>query len=102
MQGQVGASQDMRAQQGIDANMAQYYEGQNQQMNNLQGYLSNVMGIGGQGGGTTQTTPGVSTGQQIGGAALGGLGAYGALAANPVTAPFAIAGGVGAGLMGLL
>lgn len=101
--GQVGAAQDAYSQAVEDAAMASYYEGQNQPMNNLGGFTNMMMGLGGMGG--TQlgqsTVPGASTGQRVGGAALGGLGAYGALAANPLTAPFAIAGGLGAGLLGL-
>lgn len=97
----VGGMQDQRQQQRINANMARYYETQNQPMQNYQGYLQAMMGLGGMGGTQTQTAPGVGTGAQLAGAGLGGLGTYGSLALNPATAPFALAGGGLAALAGL-
>jgi hypothetical protein len=99
----VGGAQDAYAQNLINSDMGAYYEAENQPANNLNNFANLAMGFGGMGssGSMTQTQPGASFAQQAGGAALGGLGTYGMLAANPVTAPFAIAGGLGAGLMGL-
>ena len=45
-----------------------------------------------------QQAGGQSTAGRIAGSALSGLGTYGALAMNPVTAPFAVAGGIVSGL----
>ena len=45
-----------------------------------------------------QQAGGKSTVGRIAGSALGGLGTYGALAMNPVTAPFAVAGGIVSGI----
>lgn len=103
MMGQVGAAQDAYAQNLINSDMQQYYEGEMQAADNLSGFANMMMGAGGLGGNTTGTStiPGATMGQRIGGSALGGLGAFGALSANPVTAPFAIAGGLGSALLGL-
>ena len=98
----VGGMQDANRQAQIDAEMARYYETQNQPAANYQGYLQAMMGLGGMGGTQTATAPGVGTGARVAGAGLGGLGTYGALAMNPATAPFALAGGALAGLSGLL
>lgn len=101
MQG-VGAQRDAMGQSRIDANMARYYEGQNQDQQNLTNYVNLLLGAGGQGSTGTQSGGGPGALGQMAGAGLGGLGAYGALAMNPATAPFALAGGGLAGLMGLL
>lgn len=98
----VGQQQDAMAQAQIDADMARYYEGEAAPAQGISNYSNLLAMLGGMGGATSQTTPGPSMGQQVGGAGLGGLATYGALAANPVTAPFAAIGGVGAGLLGLL
>lgn len=103
MVGQVGAAQDAYSQALTDAGIQSYYEGANQGLNNLTGYADLMMAMGGMGGtssGST-TTPGASFAQTAGGSLLGGMGTYGALAANPVTAPFAAAGGIASGLLGL-
>lgn len=100
MMQQVGSAQDLMAQNRIDADMARYYETQNQPLNNLNGYLNAMMGLGGMGG-TNSATGQAPGGGGIGAGIAGGLGTYGALAANPATAPFAILGGLGAGLAGL-
>jgi len=97
----VGQQQDAMRQAMIDAEMQQFYEGANPELQNLQGYSQFLLPISGQGGSSTQTQPGPSTLAQIGGAGMTGLGAYGAFAANPATAPFAIPGGIAAGLLGL-
>ncbi|UNY40286.1 structural protein [Paracoccus phage vB_PmaP_KLEP18-1] len=99
----VGGAQDANRQAQIDARMQRYYETQNQPAANYQGYLSAMMGLGGMGGTNTATGPSgqPGTGARIAGAGLGGLGTYGALAMNPVTAPFALAGGGLAALSGL-
>lgn len=104
MQVGVGQMQDQNRQQQINADMQRYYETQNQPMQNYQGYLNAMMGLGGMGGTQSQTSPtgGPSGLQSAAGGALGGLGTYGALAMNPVTAPFALAGGGLTALMGLL
>lgn len=103
MMGQVGAQNDQRSQARLDGQIQNYYDTQNQDLNNLLGYTNFVQGIAGQGSTQSQTAPGGASGaSRVLGAGLGGLGAYGALAMNPVTAPFALAGGIGAGLMGIL
>ena len=102
MIGSIGSAQDAMSQNMINADMSQYYEGENQARDNYQGYLGAMMGLGGMGGQTTQSGGGPSTGANVMSAGLGGLGAYGALAMNPVTAPFAVAGGLAAGLGGVL
>ena len=91
MIGSVGAQQD-----------AMQLERDSQDLRNYQGYLSAMMGLGGMGGSGTATQPGASGAQQLLGAGLSGLGTYGTLAAMGLGGPLAIAGGVGAGLLGLL
>lgn len=96
----VGQMQDANKQAQLTSDMQKYYETQGQGNANFQGYLNAMMGLGGLGGAQTgqQQQPG---GGSVGGGILGGLGAYGALAMNPVTAPFAIGGGLLAGLGGM-
>lgn len=89
MTGSVGAARDALA--GSQTEGAEF-----------QRYLSTLLGLGGMGGSQSTTQPGPSALQTAGGAALGGLGTYGALAANPATAGFALLGGLGSGLLGLL
>lgn len=101
MMGQVGAQNDAYQQNLINADMAQYYETENFDASNLGQFANLMMGFGGQGGTSSSSVPGASTAQQIGGAALGGLGTYGALAAMPATAPIALPAGMAAGLLGL-
>ena len=102
MLSQVGAAQDAMAQSEIDASMDYWNERQSQDYDALARYASLLGGLGGMGSTTTGTAPGASTAQTVGGSALSGLGMYGMLAANPATAPFALAGGIGSGLLGLL
>jgi hypothetical protein len=104
MMAQFGGMQDAYRQREIDGRMARYYEGQNQGRDNLTGYAGLVSQIAGQGGNQSSTGPsGQPSGvAKVAGAGLGGLGAYGALMMNPATAPFALAGGGLAGLMGML
>ncbi len=102
MMAQAGAGRDAYNQQGIQALMQKWYESQGQDMNNLQGYNQLVNQIAGQGGTTINSGGGPSGAQQIGGAALGGLGTYGALAGMGMGGPLGIAGGGLAALMGLL
>lgn len=104
MMGQVGAAEDRMAQAEIDARRQFYDEVVNRERNNYQGYLDSILALGGLGGSRsgTSTEPGPSMGQTVASAGLGGLGTYGALAANPVTAPYALIGGIGSGLLGLL
>jgi len=90
MIGAVGGAQDAMSQSLMD-----------QEKMNYQGYLNSIMGLGGMGGTGAQTSPGASTGQMVGSSLMGGLGTYGALMGNPVTAPFALMGGIGSGMMGL-
>ena len=62
--GQVGSMQDAMTQSQIDADMAQYYEGQNQEANNLSTFGQMLLGLGGQGGSSTSTQsskPGIGT-----------------------------------------
>lgn len=98
----VGSAQDAMRQAEIDAAMSQFYEGANPELQNLQGFSNFLLPISGQGGSSSSTQPGPGVLANVGGSALTGLGTYGALAANPATAPFAMIGGLGAGLMGLL
>lgn len=91
MVGQVGSQID-----AMDEALA------NSEMQGFQTYLNNVAMLGGMGGQSSQTQPGVSTASKIGAGGLTGLGTYGMLAANPVTAPFAAIGGIGSGLLGML
>lgn len=102
----IGGMQDALKQQQLQAAQQKYYATQGQDLNNFNGYLQTIMGLGGLGGtqAGTSTAPG-QQGQsaigQVAGAGLSGLGTWGALAANPVTAPWAIGGGLLAGLGGL-
>lgn len=70
---------------------------QNQTRDNLL-TATNIFGSLGGLGSTTTAPTGQSLGGQVVGGGLGALGTYGALSANPATAPFALAG---AGLAGL-
>lgn len=101
MLGGVGAQQDAMSQAMIDADMARHYEGQTQEADNLTNYTNLLLGLGGQGGTMSQTTPGIGAGAALGSAGLGGLGAYGMMAANPATAGIALPAGLAAGLLGL-
>lgn len=87
MVGQVGAKQDA-------------YNRENSPAQQFRSYLSNLLPIAGMGSTTTQ--PGQSGLSSILGGVSGGLGTYGALMANPVTAPFAAIGGLASGLAGIL
>lgn len=101
----VGQAEDALAQANIDADVQNYYASENQDINNFQGYLSNLTALGGMGGSTSATGPSgqPSSAAQIASAGLGGLGAYGALAGIPgIGAPMAIGGGLLAGLAGVL
>ncbi|WP_143535194.1 hypothetical protein [Roseivivax jejudonensis] len=103
MMGAVGDERDALRQRRIDADMERYYEGELQPRDNLMGYANLAALMGGQGGTTSgsQTMPGASGAEKALGAGLGGLGTYGSLAAMGLSGPMAIAGGVGAGLLGL-
>jgi len=98
MLGSLGSQADAMSQQQINADMARFAEDNNKRLNGLNNYTDIVSRIAGQGGSQSSTSPGPSAGAQLAGAGLGGLGTYGALAANPITAPFAIGGGILAGL----
>jgi hypothetical protein len=102
MMQQVGGQRDAHRQANVDADMATYYEHENRGRDNFLGYADLIKSIGGMGGTSTSTAPGQSGLASAAGAGLGGLGAYGALAMNPATAPFALAGGGLAALMGIL
>lgn len=100
MQSQVGAQQDAYEQALINADMSRYYEGENQQAQNFQGYLNAIMGLGGMGGQQSTTSPVPGTG--LGPAITGGLGAYGTLAGlSGISGTTAGLGGLLAGLAGL-
>lgn len=99
MQLQVGQMQDAKRQQLIDANMAKYYEGENQGLNNFNGYLNAIMGLGGMGSSGSQTAPVPGTG--LGSAITGGLGMYGSLLGAGLSGGTAGLGGLLAGLAGL-
>lgn len=91
----AGGMLDDLAQRNINADMQQYYEGANADMDALERYSALASGFGGLGSTGSRTDP---TGKNIFSAGATGMGTYGALAANPVTAPFAIGGGILAGL----
>lgn len=96
-----GMTDDMQ-QRLIDAEMQKYYETANTDMDELNRYSAFAMGLGGMGGSGSSTSKqpyqGPSTIGKIAGGGATGLGTYGLLAANPATAPFAIGGGILAGL----
>lgn len=99
---QVGAQHDAMNQAKIDAAMGAHYEHENQDVQNIEGYLNSLAMLQG-GGERTSTSPGASTAQKVAGSALGGLGTYAALSAIPgVGMPLAIGGGTLAAMMGLL
>lgn len=104
MVGQVGAAQDSLAQAEINADMARFMEEANPDAKNLSGFAGMVYPSAGMGSTSTATGSGggPSTGAQIAGAGLAGLGTYGALSAIPGIGPFAAIGGGLAGLAGLL
>lgn len=59
----VGTMQDLMSQAQIDSDMKAYYEGENQEMNNLQGYtnlLNPLATMGGSSSSTTTTSPGIT------------------------------------------
>lgn len=59
----VGTMQDLMSQAQIDSDMKAYYEGENQAMNNLQGYtnlLNPLATMGGSSSSTTTTSPGIT------------------------------------------
>ena len=100
MQSQVGGQQDAMRQQQINAEMQKYSEGQGQAAANFQPYLQAIMGLGGMGGNSSQTSPQQGTG--LGPAIMGGLGAYGTLAGiSGISGTTAGLGGLLAGLAGL-
>lgn len=101
MLGQVGAQMDTRRQSERDANVDNYYERTGRREDNLRDFIDLTTMMGGLGSSGSQTQPGPGFAQKAGSSLLGGLGTYGALAANPVTAPFAMMGGIGSGLLGL-
>lgn len=103
MIGQVGSSIDALNQAQINSAIQAYYEGENREADALSRFSGLSLGYGGQGGttSTSQSGGGPSTLGTVAGAGLGGLGAYGALSANPATAPFALGGALLAGLGGL-
>lgn len=103
MLGQVGAQQDALSQAQLNDRINRFNGNSNAELNNFNGYLQAITGLGGLGQSQVSKAqqPGQSAFGQVAGSALGGLGAYGALAANPVTAPFALGGGLLAGLGGL-
>lgn len=94
----VGGQQDAMRQSQIAAAMQRHYEQQGQRAGNLTGFSDMMQRLGGMGGTQTGQQPGQGS---IGGGILGGLGSYGALMGNPLTAGFAIPGGILAGLAGM-
>jgi hypothetical protein len=101
MLGQVGAVRDGRAQDKLNEKVDNYYTRRSHGVNNLTGFTNLLLGAGGQGGTATGIEPGASGAQRALGAGLTGLGTYGSLAAMGMGGPLGIAGGIGAGLMGL-
>jgi hypothetical protein len=104
MMAQFGGQRDAYNQAGIDARMRQYYEEQNRRRDNLMGYAGMVGDIGGMGSTGSQTGPSgqPSGAAKIGGAALGGLGTYGSMAAAGMGGPVGIGIAGLSALMGLL
>lgn len=91
----AGGMLDQQNQANIGADMARYYEGENADMDALKQYSALASGFGGLGSTGSETSP---TGKNIFSAGATGLGTYGALIGNPATAPFALGGGLLAGL----
>lgn len=103
---QLGQQQEARSQQELDAARNYWMEQAGQPMNNLQTFIANLTGQGGVSSSGGQSMMGGAPQQSGAGKLLGGglagLGTYGMLAMNPVTAPFALAGGLMGGLSGVL
>ena len=100
MRMQVGQSQDALAQNRATAAQQAYGEAAGMKSANFQPYLQAIMGLGGMGGNSSQTSPQQGTG--LGPAIMGGLGAYGTLAGiSGISGTTAGLGGLLAGLAGL-
>ena len=100
MRMQVGQSQDALAQNRATAAQQAYGEAAGMRSANFQPYLQAIMGLGGMGGNSSQTSPQQGTG--LGPAIMGGLGAYGTLAGiEGIGSGMAGLGGLLAGLAGL-
>lgn len=95
MQLQSGGLQDAYNQSLINANMQQYYEGENADMDALMRYSGLMQGFGGLGSSGSQTAP---RGDNVFSSGATGLGTYGALLGAGVASPAAIGGGILAGL----
>jgi len=96
---QVGGQLQGQTQQGIDQAMQNYYYNQNAPWDRAQSYVNTLQGT--PWGSSTSTGPGQSTGGQIAGAGMSGLGTYMMMGgpANPLAIPAALAMG-GLGLFG--
>ena len=100
MRMQVGQSHDAFAQNRATAAQQAYGEAAGMKSANFQPYLQAIMGLGGMGGNSSQTSPQQGTG--LGPAIMGGLGAYGTLAGiEGIGSGMAGLGGLLAGLAGL-
>ena len=102
MRGTVGAANDAMHQGLIDADIGRFYETQGQGRENFEGYLQNLLRIGGQGTAGATTQPGVGGLERLASGGLTGIGTFGALAGVPGAAPFAIPLGIAAGLAGMI
>ena len=99
MRMQVGQSQDALAQNRATAAQQAYGEAAGMKSANFQPYLQAIMGLGGMGGNSSQTSPQQGTG--LGPAIMGGLGAYGTLAGiSGISGTTAGLGGLLAGVAG--
>lgn len=97
----IGAQQQAMTQAQMDDQAARWEAEQLGPYGDLARYQSMVMGNIGYG---TQSQPYYqpSSGQNMLGAGMAGLGTYGMLAMNPATAPYALAGGLTMGALGLM
>jgi hypothetical protein len=104
MMQQAGAGRDAHRQSVADARRGRYYEREGQGRNNFLGYSDLISQIAGMGGTQTSTGPSGQPGglESAAGAAMGGLGAYGSMAAMGMGGPLGIGVGGLAALMGLL
>src|SRR6056297_222831 len=98
----VGQQQDAMRQAMIDAEMQQFYEGANPELQNLQGYSQFLLPISGQGGSSTETKQGPGVLSNIASGGLTGIGTYGGLMSAGLTGPQALPFGIAAGLLGMV
>jgi len=97
---QVGGQQMGMDQQAIDQAMQRYYYPQQSQQDMMNWYSGILSGAGGLGGTSTSST--TNGGNNLASGLGAGMGTYGMLAMNPAPAPYAMAGGLGMGALGMM